>query len=332
MSEGRKSRLRNAGSSVLNAIFMVLAVLRKPFPDHVGLRALVILMMAAAPFLPAELISLDALTRPLVSFTIALAGWAALDRIVAAFEIAQEGQGVIRAKQVGVKHDGAEELKDLHSGYLYGLGLLVFISVVIGLTVIVSTASITSSLIHHFGFTGPFTSKNPSQFDILLYFADEAGRGATLRLLDELGWTVPEKLQRNGGVLFASFIWAYKASITLLTVQLLFLWISSWFTELDPEVGRLKKSVLGLQYRLDEMELEDMRRERQQILSRQKRNNGHINRTQVNILREQLRNFEDYHDDEGDVDEIRRALRWDKKVKGRSSEVANRKKRRSWSN
>jgi hypothetical protein len=189
-----------------------------------------------------------------------------------------------------------------------------FIVLVVGCTVVIGASSITYSLTNHFGLAGPFRATSPERLPVFLYFADEAARGLTFRLCDELGIAVPEKLQAVGYLPFTLFMWSYKAAITLLTVQVLWLAITSVLAEIDPEVKRLSDEIRRLRAEKFELRREIMRRDRERIFALQRQHGGQLLGEQREALKEQLDFFRDMYLPE--FDEIKEALRRDNRARG----------------
>ena len=294
-----------------------LELIRWPLPDRAHYRALVVLFLAALPLLPFEHIASQPVRWTLASISIVLALWACVDRAVASLEIAREGRLAIRAKQVGVRVNLSPELEGVHSSPWSGLPLLLFMVSIVACTLVISTSGISFSVINHLGFEGPFRANSPTRFEVLVYFAGEASRGLTFRLLDEFAIAAPAKLQTLGQWQFSLFIWLYKAAVTLLTVQGLWLWITSYFADVDPEVRRLLELTARLRAQIHEKVTEEKAVERRRIFDRQRQRRGKLAPEEVQTLRDQLSFFDNiYGFGNMESDEIRDSLRKDKKARG----------------
>jgi hypothetical protein len=294
------------------ALWNVIEFVRWPLPSGPAHRTGVVAALALLPLLPIELLEEDRVVRPLSYLAIALALLALGDRVIASVQIARVGRLSIRAKQMGgweLQERVSTELeKELGKTSWSGLPLIVFILVGVACTVVIAMSSVTWSLINHVGYSGPFWTQPPSQLSVLLYFVDEAARGLTFRLLADLGITLPEKLEAAPSVRFTLMMWAYKAGLTLLTIQVVWLWIISMFTERDPEVVRLVNMN-------DSLFDEKLELERKNIFANQYRHHGRLTRVDRKNLRWQ-RGY--YRSDRAVMEQIQRSFRWHNQVTARS--------------
>ena len=158
------------------------------------------------------------------------------------------------------------------------------------------------------GYLGPFWTRTPERLSVFLYFVDEAARGLTFRLLADFGIALPDKLEAAPSIWFTLMMWAYKAGLTLLTIQVVWLWIISMFTERDPEIIRLVNINDGLFE--DKLELE-----RKNIFANQYRRHGRLVRVDRKNLRWQ-RGY--YRSNRAIMEQIQRSFHWHNQVTARS--------------
>lgn len=309
---------------------------RAPFPDRASLRALVVLVLAGLPFFPLGWIPSGIAQRSLAATLMVGALWACADRVFASWIIAREGRLAIRAKQLGLTQELTSELRQLHDSPRSGLLLLVFIVAIVALTLIVTASSVTHGIVSNFDWEGPFRQRDPGPLNVLLYFADEALSGLTFRLCDDLGVcsslgvSIPAKLEPAGQLWFRILMWGFKAAIGLLTIQVLYLAITSVRAETDPHIVQLAQHIRGQEAKILELKRETMRREREPIFAQQKAQGGRLDGRQRSLLKQQLDYL--YGRYLPEFDEIRQALmRHDNLTKkGRGERKGWRRKNREW--
>ena len=224
----------------------ILPVLDRPLPKTPWLKSLTLLTLAALPFVPLQLFPLErqiAWMWPAAAILSLCSIYALLNRAVAALVIAEDAGTAIRAKQLNIKgYKAPELLRDLDTRPVLGFFQLVVVLSMVALTLTLSMSSMTYGAINHFGLASPF-GLLPESVDVFLLFVNEAVRGFLFRLFDILKIGVPHKLSVEKVGFFSLVMWAYHASMTLLTVQVMLLAFSFYRAKLDPEVERFYKEL-----------------------------------------------------------------------------------------
>jgi len=196
-----------------------------PLPKGWWSQIMVLFVLAALPFLPLQLIPLEPAHLwiwPFAAIFVVLAAYSFVERVFTSLVIAKEAKSAILDKLVGARPAASDRLAILHKSPWRGFAQLVLTVLTVGCVVVISTASISYSLINHFGFRSPF-GVPPEVGTTLWYFVDEATRGMTARFFDAIHLTKPQKLEIDGDARLSSWlgggVWLYHGIVFALTAQ-----------------------------------------------------------------------------------------------------------------